>query len=340
MVDRRSIDARSNAWHEVLAVGGRCLPIAISALGIGFLIWRFADQWPALARQIRGVSVPWLLAAWLLYVLTLYVLGLRFKLILSAYQIRHSAVRFFALTLIGSFFSSVLPMSVGGDVIKAAYAAQRREDLPEAVLGALVDRGLGFLGVVVFAAIGLWRQNGASWIGSWPAAGGPAALVIAIAGIAVGRWTPLLRWIDLELGDADSTVARFAKRIGRAVITLTRSPPLLSGALILTLVAQLLGLLTLWVEAMAFGLSINLSILLLALPVIALATVVPSVNGIGVREAALVLALRGLLSEPAAFLLALTFDVLTVGCSLIGGGVFLLRRRLGIRLGLNVGASP
>jgi hypothetical protein len=101
-----------------------------------------------------------------------------------------------------------------------------------------------------------------------------------------------------------------------------------------------LGLLTLWAEAMAFGMSLSPSILLLALPVIALATIVPLVNGIGVREPALVIALRDLLSDPAALLLALTFDVLVVACSLIGGGVVLLRRRLGIRLALEVATAP
>jgi len=334
------IDVRFSGRRVFLTGGARLLPIAVSALGIGFLVWRFAGQWPALAQEIRGMSFTWLFVAWLLYVLTLYVLAIRVKLILGAYQIRHSANRFFALTFIGIFFSSVLPISVGGDVIKATYAVQRREDLPEAVVGVLADRGMGFLGVVVLAGIGLWLRSGSDWIGSWPTAAAPVALGMVIAGIAAYRWTPIAHWIDLQLGDSGSSVVRFVKRLGRAVMTLTRSPPVLSGALILTIVAQVLGLLTLWAEAMAFGMSISLPILLLALPVIALATVVPSLNGIGVREAALVIALRGLLSDPEALLLALTFDVLSVGCSLIGGGVFLFRRRLGIRLALEPGAAP
>jgi uncharacterized membrane protein YbhN (UPF0104 family) len=201
------------------------------------LVWRFAGQWSALAQEIRGASFAWLFVAWFLYALTLYVLAIRVKVVLGAYQIRHSANRFFALTFIGTFFSSVLPMSVGGDVIKAAHAAQRREDLPEAVLGVLADRGLGFFGIVVLAGIGLWLRSDTDWIGPWPAAAGTLVLATVIVGIAACRWAPIAGWIDLQLGDTGSSIVRLTKRLGRAVMILTRSPPLLSRALILTVVA-------------------------------------------------------------------------------------------------------
>jgi uncharacterized protein (TIRG00374 family) len=322
-----------------LGVATRWLPVAVSAVGTGFIGWRFVGQWAALSQGIRELRLSWLTVAWLVYALTFYVLALRIKLILGAYGIRHSLNRFLALTLIGTFFSSVLPMSVGGDLVKAAYAAERGDRLPEAVLGVLADRGMGLLGVILLADVGLWLRPSTGTASTWLPVVSSTVSVGLILGVIGARYVHGRAQFDGLLDDSGNPLARALKRLARATITLTNHPVLLIGAFVLTLVAQALGSLTLWAEALAFGMNVSLPILLLALPVIALATIVPSLNGIGVREAALVIALQGMLPEPQAFLLALTFDALAVSGSLIGAGTYLLRQQLGIRISVEAGVA-
>jgi glycosyltransferase 2 family protein len=70
-----------------------------------------------------------------------------------------------SLTMIGNFFNTFMPGSVGGDLIKAWYIAGREpEKRTRAVFSVLVDRVLGLAVIVAYSAITAifftqWLQN-------------------------------------------------------------------------------------------------------------------------------------------------------------------------------------
>src|SRR5207244_9228069 len=61
--------------------------------------------------------------------------------------------------LVGYFYNTFLPGSVGGDLLKAAYIAREQERRTVAVATVLVDRAIGLWGLVVVVAAtgsGFW----------------------------------------------------------------------------------------------------------------------------------------------------------------------------------------
>ena len=61
----------------------------------------------------------------------------------------------FRLTLIGTFFSCLLPGSAGGDVIKAGYLASASKRYLASFGTIVIDRAVGMLGIVCVAVLGI-----------------------------------------------------------------------------------------------------------------------------------------------------------------------------------------
>lgn len=57
------------------------------------------------------------------------------------------------LTMVGAFFNYCMPGSTGGDVVKAFYAARRKELRTEAVMSVVFDRIAGMVGLVLLAGV-------------------------------------------------------------------------------------------------------------------------------------------------------------------------------------------
>ncbi len=313
------------------------VPLVVSLGCLGLLLWVFWGQLPAVWRTVRAVQ-PWVLAlAGLPYLLAFYMLAVRLRLVFRVFGIDQPAYRYFLYTLIGLFFSNFLPTGVGGDVVKASYAAGAGDSLAESFLATFIDRGLGLVGVLVIGSVGLsffpGLQAGASML--WLAAalvGGLAALVLAGR---VDRW---VGWVLRRLEQLPLARRLRLPRLAQAALGLLRAPRVLALGLVLTLVSLSLSSLSLWITAWALGLSTSYLVFLLLVPVITVAALVPSINGLGVREAAFVVVLQRLMPDESALALAFVFYGLSMACSLIGGIIFLLRRPLGLQLSPSITA--
>jgi len=78
---------------------------------------------------------------------------LRYRLLLGALRLPGTLGQAFAWTMIGSFFDLAMPLSNGGDLVKAYYVARHagRGRRSLAVLSVLLDRVVGLLALFIFA---------------------------------------------------------------------------------------------------------------------------------------------------------------------------------------------
>jgi glycosyltransferase 2 family protein len=309
----------------------RLLPLAMSVTCVGLLLAMFWGRLPTVLQTVAGASVPILGLAAVFYLLSLYVLAMRMRYVFRVFDIDQSSNRYFLYTLIGLFFSNFLPTAMGGDLLKASYAAGYTNRLAEAFTATFVDRGLGVLGVMVIGSAALSFHPTLHADGSlvWLA----PALVIGFVALAaachVDRWT---RWgISRVERLALASRVRLPEILG-AALQLMRAPRTLALTAGLTLLSQVIASLCLWATAEALGIHEGFVVYLVVLPAMTVASMVPSINGVGVREAALVALLYGVVPEEQALALALVFYGLALLCSGLGGVVFLLRKPLGLRL--------
>ena len=118
-----------------------------------------------LARIIRGIEGD-ALAAWrgsckplialavLCYGVVNFIAAWRWKLLLDVQGIHVPLYSIFKLTLIGVFFSQIIPGCVSGDIMKLAFVTSYGKNQgAEAALTILVDRYIGLFGLFVVAAL-------------------------------------------------------------------------------------------------------------------------------------------------------------------------------------------
>ncbi|MCC7192029.1 MAG: flippase-like domain-containing protein [Phycisphaeraceae bacterium] len=77
----------------------------------------------------------------------------RWLILMKARGLEVSYGQALKLTMIGAFFNYCMPGSTGGDVVKAFYAARRKERRTEAVMSVVFDRIAGMVGLVLLAGV-------------------------------------------------------------------------------------------------------------------------------------------------------------------------------------------
>lgn len=306
------------------------LPPAVSALCVTILVKVFWSRLPMVVHVVKGGNPAILALAFPVYLALVFVLALRIRLVFSTVGMEQSPFRFFLYTLIGLFFSNFLPTTMGGDVVKASYASGGKALTPEAFLATFIDRSVGLAGVILLGAASLYAfpissiGNGIVWL--------PAGVVVSLVAVTivarVDRWTcRFTSWLE---------VLPFAQRLQparlfRAGVTVARSPRVMCSTLALTVVSQIFGSVALWLIARGLGIQVGLAPFLLAVPAMSIVSLAPSLNGLGIRDAALIVVLRGLLPEEHALSIAILYDAVSAGCSLLGGAAFVFRGPLGLQ---------
>ncbi|GAB4369998.1 MAG: hypothetical protein Kow00114_30070 [Kiloniellaceae bacterium] len=240
---------------------------AASDLGaIGALLVRL-DPLAALAAVALLAGIP-------------VVSGLRWWLVGRAMAAPLALRDCVALMFVGTFFSQVLPTSIGGDAVRILYAG-RRLSYGRAFNGVMLERASGLLALVVMVA------GGALWLG---ARIDPAPLRLALLASLPGLVAVLAALCLLD----SLPLPRLLLRAARPFFALAADArrvllaPLVSLALLaLSAVAQLLTVAAVFVLAEGLGLPLDFTAALAAVPAIVLITFIPlSFAGWGLREGA------------------------------------------------------
>lgn len=135
-------------------------------LGLALLAYVLWSNWApkngqpglrdALDRPLR--FGPLALAAILLTANVLLTF-LRWYLLVRAQDLPFTVRSALRLGLVGYFFNTFLPGSVGGDLLKATFIAREHERRTKAVATVLIDRGIGLWGLIALTALlgaGFW----------------------------------------------------------------------------------------------------------------------------------------------------------------------------------------
>jgi uncharacterized membrane protein YbhN (UPF0104 family) len=285
------------------------------AVGIGLVAWLLRTTGlEALRAQLTGRALAGYLVATALLLAAQGLAAARWRLLLPEPRLRWSYL--YRLYLIGSCFNLFLPTSVGGDSVRALALSRATGRLGPSLASVFLDRLLGVLALVAFAAAGVLAATGPgmAWLrllrGSlafrWPALAAALA-VTACLGIA------------LLLGRRHSILRVWARRVADAFRAVVTSRGRLALAAGFAVVVQ--GLMTLLWIALAAGLDLPVSpiVLLISVPLVSLAAMLPvSLAGLGVREWVWI-GLLTPLGVPRAHVLV--FSLLYFGCVMATGAI-------------------
>src|SRR5262249_17571208 len=114
----------------------------------------------------------------------------------------------FRLGLVGYFFNTFLPGSVGGDLLKAAFIAREQERRTVAVSTVLIDRGVGLWGLVALTAL----VGGGFWAAGDPIITSQPNLMLAIRAAIAVMGASLAVWLLLGVLP-ERRAHRFSQRL-------------------------------------------------------------------------------------------------------------------------------
>lgn len=301
------------------------LRILITVVGGGFLASKL--NWGDFVRILNGAEAGWMGWAMLTYGGIVLVSILRWHILLEVAGAAVGWARTAQLIFSGLFFNSVLPGVMGGDVMRAYWAAR---DAPQAraaaVVSILLERVLGLSATVLvgaFLILPRWRE-----LNDHPVTHAGATAFLIVAGfLGVILFCLVSPRASRWLGGHEVKGWRKVAAEGAQACHICLTHPLGAGVgLALSVVSQLLLVGLFFSVSRAVHLEANFWQLASVLPMVVMVTVVPITwNGLGLREAAFATFL-GVFGVAPAQSVAISlggFAVILIW-NLLGGVVYLL----------------
>jgi uncharacterized protein (TIRG00374 family) len=310
---------RAGLWR------GRLVSLAKVAVSVGLLAWLLHKAGlQSLGKTAAHADWHWLLAALGFGFLATFVQSRQWQALLRAMNLHRSWLRCLRLVYVGMTFNTVLPTSIGGDVVRATMAANEPSERVRGLTSVVLQRLCNFPGMVLIMAVGVLltlHERFASHVR-------PVALLGVVCGVAalVVCATPVLGWLAerrlLQRVKVDKLFRELHNFRGEG-----RQLLLASGRGAVFWACSVLN----WYCFMrAVGIQLSLPLAAVITTTISAITMLPvSVNGYGVREGSFVafLALPGLATQPAAVAASLCLAGQTLVWAIIGVPFVLSRPR-------------
>lgn len=295
------------------------LRFLVSGTLLAVLAWR--TDWEHVSAAFAGLRAEFWLAALGLYALTQVVSAWRWRLLSAPLGFNRPLGHFLGFYFIGMFFNLMLPTSVGGDVVRAWYLDGRSGRRLAAFLSVAVDRGSGLVVLLALACVATAFSPVAlpAWI-PWSVYGTAAAAAAAIVAVVVASARRPTSAVDVDSRPSLTALPRLAAQY-------LHRPGLLAGTALLSVIVQAANVVLVWLVGQALGVDVAGAYYWIVVPMVTLLTLLPSINGMGVREWGMTLFLVPL-GVPAGTAVSLAFLWFAVfgACSLAGGAVYLLGR--------------
>lgn len=291
---------------------GLLLRLLITAAALG---WTFSKiELHELSEAAVRIAPAAALAAFVLHFVNLAVGALRWRVLMQAYGATHVPPmrELFRLYVIGMFYNTFLPANVGGDVVRGYVTRGAFPGSPGAYLIVAIERIFGLSGLLLLGAA-----------------------VLLVRPVAEYEWLPFVAAIGLVGAIAAALAPLFARRIAprlpsrlrglAAVLPVARSPLLLTVVLLLSVGTQSLVAFSGHVLVEAIDPSVSLATSLVFIPLSTIATYLPTVAGLGAREAAYVVLFGSVgMSGADATAASLAYFGVQLVVALVGGLVQLL----------------
>lgn len=267
-----------------------------------------------------------LYAGFIFLVINLILLG-RWLIMIKAFDIKVpliTVVRYFSIGMFGNLF---LPSTIGGDFVKTIGLCMYCKEKAKVVASVLLDRLSGFGGMVVVATISFASSH--RLIDDW-------SIFITIVMMAVASLTIVTILFNEKIYSFCCRIFGGFPKIKDSFMQLHYDIALLKGnraplyrVVGISCVVQLLAAGLSYYLGKALHQDIALIYFVIFAPLICVAASMPSIGGLGVREAgtAYLFAKVGVASGVAVSISLMTF-VFMVAIGLLGGLFFILTKSL------------
>lgn len=230
--------------------------------------------------SLVNVNPAYLILSTILWPVSLIISSLRWKVVLDSYGIKVKLNDLFDLYWIGAFFNNFLPSSFGGDGYKAYYLNKRFRNRKTIIVSSLViERGMGFLALIVTGLIA-----GFSFLNI--VIGIPVVLLLysmQVVGLIVFT-TVLVVKPEIKFGSSNSFLSKISAFLN-SIQSFGENRQAMLTSMVYSVLFVIISIFSTYLIFLAFGVTVQLGILFLVLPMIHFSELVPfTINSLGIKE--------------------------------------------------------
>lgn len=289
------------------------------------LIWIMRDSIGNIWGILKNSNKPFFVLAILINIPLVVLLSYRLRLLMLGQGISLPMKDVIYLTFIGFFFNNFLPTAIGGDIVKAHYASKKTNNMVASYAAVLADRMSGLVAIALIAMIGLLfiretlRNNN---------------IIYAVCFVFIASATLVFFFLNKKRNEgnpvpAGSTgVINMLKdklyKLHSAINSYRNKPLLLIRILVLSIFMQFCTIVSIYFFIVCLNGSLPLLKLFLIVPIVWTISMLPSLNGLGVREGAFVYLLKGDIGADKALAISVLWLGVMIIYSVIGGVLHLL----------------
>ncbi len=294
------------------------LKIAITLLGLILVLTQFDLQ--IIGQTLQQADLFWLLVGFVLVNASVILRAYRWLLLIRGLHTQISFGRLVELYYVGSFFNVFLPSGFGGDIVRVLEVS--RDISADIATGTvIIDRLSGLMMLFALALLALpfrppdFPQQ-LLWFIIITSVAGLIAGFVLLDGRVLYYLSQLIPSQIINVGGG------FLLKVAQAVDEC--GWPAIARAMLVSLLFNLLQAIWWTTTAYALDLTIPFTYMLLVVPILSLALLIPSIGGLGVREflAPLLFIGAGISPEEAIALTFLVFLLERVS-GLLGGPVYI-----------------
>lgn len=303
------------------------LKVAVSAGLLGWLLGRsdLSQIWSGVGRLDALVLV----GAAAIYFAAVVLAAIKWRLLLAEYPVWTLA----AVTVIGNFYSIVLPGQIAGEIIKAYRLGKGRADAERIAASVVVDKFTGLLALVTLGVAGV----------NLTALRIPESIVIGLTALLLAGVALMM---SLRLGFMYAFARSACEAAGQVLPSrlsipahlflfmdswrdFIGRPSTVAASIALGLILQLLYIVVMMMIAAKIGIELKMADWLWVFAVVSMAVLLPlSLGGIGIREGAFV-GVLGYLQVPAELALGLSLTIFALQILVASAGAMLDFSRVG-----------
>lgn len=288
------------------------------------------DKYPQIIKALASTKVLIFLLGLLLFLVAISISSLRLKLIIEAQEIPVTFKESISLIFIGYFFNNFLPTSIGGDVVKAYYLSHKTDNKAGSYASVFVDRVVGLVTMIFMAFIALFFvkegvvDNTIKYIVYFITLGSIVVLVFMTNRRLASKFSFMLflvRPIEEKLRKLYETMHRYQYKKN-----------LMWKSFGISFVSQIMFFISLGVVAVSIGSRIPMKDLFIKMPIVSMMSLLPSINGLGLREGSTVALFGPLIGQDRAFAVSIMWLLILLCISVIGGIIYGLSPQFKIKL--------
>jgi uncharacterized protein (TIRG00374 family) len=255
---------------------------SIAIAGVAYVLDKLS--WREIVVMVREADPVYLLGAILIFPNTFLITGVRWHWLMRMLGIRMSLAKAFVLNMVGAFYSTFMPGSTGGDVIKAYYASKFTPQRIHAVMSVIVDRVVGLVALIIVGGVmAAWQYQ----IPECREVAVICGLIVLgmVLGLAVLCNATLRRVTGLDFILNRLPMQEHLQTALAAVELYRQKPWRLAGTVVMTFPVHITVIISAMFVGTAFKLPLPLMYYWAAVPVIVLVGSIPiSPQGAGVME--------------------------------------------------------